>query len=536
MARVKRPWLLTGLAIVLLLESCSGSPDNGSPSQALHRGNGGTPQTLDPALAEDVHAFNVLADLYEGLVVENSVGQLSPGVAQRWTISDDGLVYTFFLRNDAHWSNTDAVTAHDFVAALRRNVRQSSAYSFLLSPIKNFEAVARGDLPPSALGVAVAGDFELSIQLATPAPYFLGILAMPISFPLYSAGTFNPQRFDDPRLFVGNGPYVLEENRLMGRIRLRRNPEYHAAASVNIEFVDYFPVSDPNSELNMYRAGELDITATVPPAMLDTLQETRPDELQVAPSLALYYLAFDLSEPPLNEVKLRIALSKAIDRRALVELLGRGEQAAFGVVPPGVSGHDLSRYPWALDSSKSREAAARQAYADAGYDTNNPLKITLTYDVGDIHETVALAVGAMWGEVLGVQVSLDKREWKYFLATRQKRQEWQIMRFSWFGDYNDATTFLDIFRADSPQNLSGYANDLYDSLLDDAATVADTRERSHMMTAAENRLLADYPIAPLYFYVSKHMVSSRVKGFEPNVLDRHPSRYLTLGESASDLQ
>jgi oligopeptide transport system substrate-binding protein len=501
-----------------------------SSKTVLRRGNGGEPQTLDPARAEDIHAFNVLIDLYEGLITEAANGDLLPGAAETWEVSDDNLTYTFSLREDARWSNGERVTASEFVAGIRRSVNPAtlSPYSFLLHPIRNVPTVAAGELPPHEIAVRAIDESTLAIELSTPAKHFLGILAMPIAFPLFRGDDFDPQQFHMPGKFVGNGPYILDLWSPLEKIRLRRNPKYRNADDVSIDFIEYFPTDDPNAELSRYRAGELDMTATVPTASILKLKESRSDELRISPSLALYYLAFDLTEQPLDNSKLRQALSMAIDRRALVELLGRGEQAAYGIVPPGVAGHEPAGYAWQSLPDSDREARAQSYYAEAGYDADNPLELKLTYDAGDIHEKVALAVSAMWNVVLGAEIVLEKKEWKYFLATRDDRVAWQVMRFAWFGDYNDATTFTDIFRANSPQNLPAYESAEYERLLD-AAVLADSNEsRVRLMTSAERRLLEDYPLVPLYFFVSKHLVSPRVNNFEPNVLDRHPSQFLEL--------
>lgn len=297
---------------------------------------------------------------------------------------------------------------------------------------------------------------------------------------------------------------------------------------MQINRVDYYSIGNQNSELNRYLAGELDITATVPPAAISRLRSRRPGELRIAPKLALYYLAFDLSEPPFNNVVLRQALTMAIDRQTLVVWLGRGDAAAYGLVPLGVANHESAQFVWKELSNQDRNAQAVELFAQAGYDAGRLLRIKLTYDVGDIHEKVALAVSSMWRDVLGVEVDLDKREWKYFLATRKERSAWQVMRFAWIGDYDDASTFTDIFRWDSPQNLPGYHSIEYDRLLDNASNAQDTGERAALMTAAEEHLINEYPIAPLYFYVSKHLVSPSVENFVPNLLDRHPSQYMKL--------
>jgi len=520
----------------LVVAACDPSSDSITGSQdinqqrVLRRGNGGEPQTLDPAFAEDVHAFSILSDLYEGLIIEAGDGSLRPGVAGRWDVSPDGRQYTFYLRQGSVWSNGEPLTAQQFVAGFRRVLAPgtTSAYAFLFEPIRNYQAVLSGQLPPEELGILAIDERTLIIELESPAQHFPAILAMPIAYPLHPGNGNGARNFRDPKLFVGNGPYVLESWSIGEKIRLKKNPKYRNAGAVQIDAVEYLPITDPNSELNMYRVNELDITFTVPQGSIAKLRDSQADELYIAPSLGLYYLAFDLSEPPLDDVRLRQALTMAIDRQALVNVLGRGEQPAFGLVPRGVTNYVSARYRWQFMPTHERQATARDLLEEAGYERNDLLRIRLTYDTGDVHETVALAVASMWQEVLGIEVELEKKEWKYFLATRDDRLAWQIMRFSWIGDYNDPATFTDIFRSDSQQNLPGYVNPEYDRLLDEAGEHINRDDRARIMSAAESVLLEDYPIAPLYFYVSKHLVSSRVHDFENNVLDRHPTQFLRL--------
>lgn len=508
-------------------DSLTGSQDI-DRQRVLRRGNGGEPQTLDPAIAEDVHAFSILSDLYEGLIIEAGDGTLLPGVAERWEVSPDGRRYTFYLRDDAIWSNGDPVTSRHFVAAFHRVLTPGtiSAYSFLLEPLLNYQAVISGEKPPAELGIHVVDDKTLTMELHSPAQHFPGILAMPIAYPEY--GSDDARKFRDPELFVGNGPYVLEQWSIGQKIRLKKNPNYRNANAITIQFVEYFPITDSAAELNMFRAGELDITFTVPAQHIAKLSQSQSDTLQIAPSLALYYLAFDLSEPPLTDTRLRQALSMAIDRQVIVQVLGRGEQAAFGLVPPGVANHISASYEWRHWTANEREAKARSLLKEAGHDSNNPLQLLLTYDTGDVHEKIALAVSSMWRDVLAIEVELQKKEWKYFLATRDDRSAWQVMRFAWTGDYNDPSTFTDIFRSGSQQNLPGFRNPKYDRLLDEAGEQINLDDRAKIMSTAESVLLEDYPIAPLYFYVSKHLVSERVQNFQTNILDRHPTQFLRL--------
>lgn len=497
----------------------------------LRRGNGGDPETLDPALAQDVHAFNVLADLFEGLVTDAPDGALIPGVAETWAVSSDGRVYEFTLRPDAKWSNGDLVVAEDFVRAFRRvaDPETASAYGFLLEPLENFAAIAAGHKPASELGIQAIHDRLLVLRLEEPSSHFLSVLAMPIASPMHAEASAQLS-YSNPDQFISNGAYILTERQINGPIVLRRNAHYWNAESVRIGEVMYLPITNESAELNMFRAGELDITDSIPSHDLDWLITERPTEVRIAPKLALYYIAFDLSEEAFSDRQLRKALSLAIDRHQIVRLLGRGEEPAFSIVPPGVANHVSAMYEWRTLSDAERIKLAQSSFRSAGYDASSPFKIKLTYDVGDVHERVALAVAAMWKEVLGVETELEKMEWKYFLSIRDNRSAWQTMRFAWFGDYNDPMTFAEIFRSDSPQNLPLYANTAYDQLLDEAMVESDTAKRIKQMTDAEKKLIEDYPVAPVYFFVSKHLVSPHVAGFEDNVLDRHPSRFLNFLE------
>ena len=499
----------------------------------LRRGNGGDPQTLDPAKADDIHSFRVLTDLFEGLVTLDASGNVVAGAAEKWELSKDGLTYTFQLRQNLVWSNGEPLTADHFVAGFKRTLdpELASTYGFLLHSVRNAEEVALGNLPPSSLGVYAPDPQTLVIELDSSAPHFLAVLAMPVAFPFLADTISGSDSFADLQQSVSNGPFFLDDWQPGHRIRLQKNPLFHDADSVHIDTVEYYAIQDLLSELNMYRAGELDITASVPGANVEELRVSRDAELRISPSLAIYYLAFDMSEAPFDDIALRQALSMAIDRRALVSVIGRGEQPAYGLVPDGVSAYTPSRYDWQLLSDTERQNEARRVFESSPHYGNDSLRLTLTYDTDDIHETVALAVSSMWRDVLGVEVELDKREWQYFLETRGNRDEWQIMRFAWAGDYNHASTFTDILLSTSPQNLPGYQSRRFDNLVAAALAEQDTNAQAQLLASAEAEMLDDYPIAPLYFYVSKHLVSPAVHGFEQNVLDRHPSRYMRLSQT-----
>lgn len=509
------------LIIFVVTTSCENTHNDAGDqaAQIIYRGNGEYPGTLDPALAEDIHAFNILIDLYEGLLAEAANGDLIPGVAESWAISDDGLVYTFQLRHSARWSNGDPVLASDFVRSLQRVVapETTSAYAFLLDPLLNFAAVNSGQKPLSELGVSALSERRLEIRLANPANHWLAILAMPITFPTHVSSDVH----------VSNGAFTLLEQQAGGTIRLQKNSHYWGADGVSVDQVVYRPITDPVAEFNMYRAGELDITYNIPSEMVQVALREFGSEARISPALALYYIAFDLTEAPFDNAPLRKALNMAIDREQLVALLGRGEQPAFNVVPPGVAGFSGTPVSWSGLPNDVRKQAARKLYAEAGYSSDDPLQIRYVYDADDVHEKVALAVSAMWRDVLGVETTLDKREWKYLLDTRDQRGEWDVMRFAWFGDYNSPRTFLDIFQAGNEQNLSRYENPRFDGLLAASESENVASVSNELMQSAENQLVSDSPVIPLYFYVSKHMVKANISGFENHAMDRHASRFIT---------
>jgi ABC-type oligopeptide transport system substrate-binding subunit len=232
----------------------------------IHRGNGGDAQTLDPALAQDTHTFNVLTDLYEGLLATDATGNIVNAAASSWEVSEDGRVYTFHLADDAYWSNGSPVTAGHFVTGMQRALSPAtgSEYSFLLHPIRNAEEVASGDRPVGSLGVRVIDDRTLVIELGTRAPYFPSVLTMPIAYPHFGEFDVPHERFTDPDAFVGNGPFLLDEWHPGSHIRLRRNPTFREADQVAIDGVQFHAITAPVTELTMFQAEELDITSTVP--------------------------------------------------------------------------------------------------------------------------------------------------------------------------------------------------------------------------------------------------------------------------------
>ncbi|MEO0575747.1 MAG: peptide ABC transporter substrate-binding protein [Pseudomonadota bacterium] len=512
---------------VFILSACCETPET-----ALRRGNIAEPSTLDPHRSEGVSSGNVLRDLFEGLVAESATGALVPGASERWEISEDGLTYRFFLRADGRWSNGDAVVAEDFVAGIRRTVDPDtrSRYAPALSPIVNAKQVNAGDLSVAELGIKALDERTVEIQLTQATPYFLGLLTNSPTYPLHRASyeAFG-EDFAKAGNMVSNGAYQLIEWRIGDRVTVERNPNYHDAANVNIDRVEFLPIEDTANELNLFRAGELDITSNSPSGLYSQLTDTYGDRFVVSPNLSVYFIVFDMSEPPFDDVRLREALTRAIDRDDMTRVVtGDGQQGAWGLVPPGVDGYVSFAYPWRDDPRPAQIAEARALYAQAGMSEASPLEATLIYNTSDNHKKIAVAVQAMLRENLGADIDIINQEFKVMVENRSQRGAWDLLRLGWTGDYNDANTFLETFRSDHPQNTSGLKDPAFDAMLTAANLELDAAKRQTMLREAERHLMLQYPVLPVYFYVSKHLVSERVAGYTPNIMNRTYSRHLSF--------
>lgn len=503
------------------------------PHPTLIRGLKSDPESLDPHKVRSVQAGGVLRDIGEGLLSYSAGGELVPGVAESWKPSADGLTYTFTLRDDARWSNGDPVTADQFVFSLRRLVTPATGafYAELVENIENAPEILAGQKPPADLGVEAPGPHTLVIRLSQPTPYLLSLLALPSTFPVHPPTLKKyGDAFTRPGNLVSNGAYKLDAWQPGSEVKLSRNPYYWNDAATSIDEVQYLVLVDENTQLNRFRAGELDVTDTVPPKNIEDLRTEFGDQLHIAPYLGVYFYGFNLTKPPFKDnPALRQALSMAIDRDAIVtSVTRRGELPAYSWVPPGVEHYEPRQFTYAGRTQDERDEMARRLYQEAGYGPNNPLHIELRYPMNDTENLIAVAVQQMWHDVLGVETDLIGEEFATLLADIRARQVTQVFRSSWIGDYNDAHTFLGIMETDNPANQPAYESARFDSLMKQAAAQTDPDHREYFLEEAERELLADHPVIPLYFYVSKHLVASRVRGWQDNVLDYHYSQQLSL--------
>ncbi len=542
-------WAVALFAALLALVGCGGGNDGktagdkvkstGSqrPSDfdptILRRGNGPEPDTLDPQLARTEGAFHILRDAFEGLTAVGHDGSPVPAAAESWTISPDGLEYRFKLRDGLRWSNGDALKASDFVTGMRRLVdpKTASPYAQMLDPVVNAAAITRGEQKPDELGASAPDDHTVLIRLATPAPYLLGLLSQPGTFPVHGPSlAANGAEYARPGKLVSNGAFTLADWVIGSHVVLRRNASYWNNAATKLEQVHYLHVADAGTELRQYRAGQLDYTYVVPAPQFQWIKQNLPAELHVAPQLSVYYYGFNLTRPPFKDnLKLRRALSMAIDRDKLTTAVtGVGEAPAYGWVPRGVWNYTPQQYDYAAMPYPERLVAARRLYAEAGYSAENPLRIELRYNSGDQHNRLAVAVAAMWKEALGVETALYAEEFRALLQSIQAGEDTQVFRSSWVGDFNDAFTFAQLLQTGFGLNLTGYSNPRYDSLLTAAVREADPARRRAALEEAERVMLADHPVLPLYFYVNKHLIKPWVQGWADNVMNVVYSKDLWL--------
>jgi len=501
--------------------------------QVLHWGNGAEPQSLDPHRAEGVPSSNIQRDLFEGLVEEAANGDLVPGAAESWEISEDGKTYTFALRPNARWSNGDAITAEDWVYGLRRSMDPvtGSRYTFILEPIKNAEAIAAGRMPVESMGVRAIDAYTLEIQLENSTPYFLGLLTHSSSYAMHRASVeMYGDRVTRPGNFVTNGAYRLDEWVVQSHIKLVRNPYYWNDEATIIDEVYFHNTENRSAEVSRYRAGELDISYDgLPVSQLDWIMENLADELVIAPYLGSYYYGFNLTKPPFKDnYALRKALTLAINREIIArEIRKAGEKPAFGWVPP-VANYEPQMMPEAAWTQAERESEAKRLYAEAGYSAANPLKTEILYNTEESHRAIAVAIAAMWRQVLGVETEILNQEWKVYLDTRRKKIDTQLFRGGWIGDYNDANTFASLLLSNSQLNDPGYNNPRYDELVRRAAAEGDLEVRAGYLEEAERILLSDLPIMPIYYYVTDRLIKPWVAGYESNIMNHHHTKYLRI--------
>lgn len=496
----------------------------------LEFGLGAEVSTLDPNKITAHWEDQVVGDMLIGLVQSDVRGEPIPGMATHWQVSPDGLKWTFHLR-DAKWSDGVPVTADDFVFSLRRIMTPTTAseYSALLYPITNAKAVNEGTLPPAALGVRAVDPRTLEISLEHPAPYLPELAKHQTMMPLPKHAL---EKFGDawmqPANYVVNGPYKLVSWKLGDRLTLEKNPTFWDADKVCIDRVNYYPTEDRISGERQVKSGALDTNTPVLANRVAFLRKPgrMPEYLNTAPMLGTTYLVFNTKTPKFKDRRVREALAMSIDREFMTaKVLNNGVPPAYTFVPPGIANYDPPPGPaWRAWPFEKRLAEARKLLAQAGYGPNNPLTFEFKHRGYDTSGAYA-AVQADWKKI-GVAATLVGMETQIAYQALRVR-DFEVGELAWVADYNDAMNFLYLMQSQTGgMNYADYDNPTYDALLALADNERDLAKRAAYLRQAEEALLADHVVAPIYFYVSSNLTSPRLTGMEGNIGDIHRVRYM----------
>lgn len=501
---------------------------------SIHRTSGAEPPSLDPTLGSGSMAAPMLSDMVEGLVGRGPSKQPEPAAAETWTVAPDGLTWTFRLRPGLQWSDGTPLTAEDFVYSYRRllDPATAAANAGLFLALKNARSIVRKQLPPDALGVRAPDPRTVVMELEYPVPYFLQVLANTQAVPVPRHVIEKLGRdWTRPGSLVGNGPYVLAERVPQSYVKLVKNPRYRDAASVRIDEVYWHPTQDLGAAFRRFRAGEMDVVLNVAPDDLGWIRANQPEALHTGPIHATYLLVLNVARKPLDDVRVRRALSLAIDRDAIAnQLLKTGVRPAWSFVSPGIGGYPGVKTAEEAMPPAKRVGEARRLLEEAGYGPGNPLVLPLVYDTQEENRKIMVAVGAMWQDV-GVRAEISNVEFGALLGALRTRN-YAVVRSSTFSLYDDPMAFLQQFGSQSPTNWAGWSNPGYDQLLmqsnEAPATGPGGRTRTQLLQEAEALLNAEQPVIPIYYYQGKALVAPRVKGWWDGAIGTPPSRFLSV--------
>ncbi len=535
--RLRHLILVAGLLTVLFAASCAKreSPaEEGIRTKTLLVGNGAEPQDLDPQTCTLYTDANVLMALFEGLTcLDEKTSQAVPGVAERWDVSPDGLIYTFHLRDDAKWSNGDPVTADDFVYSFHRILSPglASEYAYMLYFIKNAEAFNGGKLSDfTQVGAKALDARTLQVILDHPCPFLPAVAAHQSWYPVHRATIEKFGRMDQrnslwtrPENSVGNGPFMLKEWTPNSRIIVVKNPAYWDAAHNHLNAVVFFPTDDIATDESNFRADQIHVTYQLLPDRIEHYRNEAPQFLRIDPFIETEYLQFNVTKPPLNDPRVRQALARAIDRVAIArDILHDSCQPANALTPPDTAGYTPeTKIPTDFE-------AARKLLAEAGYPGGKNFPVLEIQTKNDnIWRAVAEAIQEMWKRELGIHVEIVSLEQKTWMSNSQALN-YQVNLYRWIGDYNDPSTFLYLFKSGSGNNNTGWASADYDRLNDEADRAADPATRNALLQKAEALLLDEAPIAPIYYGTRTYLIQPYVKGWVPALLGYHRYQFIDL--------
>ncbi|MEP5569119.1 MAG: peptide ABC transporter substrate-binding protein [Halioglobus sp.] len=526
------------VAVLTTLSACGGGESNvvqGNRDAIFHYGNGSEPQGLDPHVVTGVPENKLIRALFEGLAVKNPYTlEPEPGVAESWDTSEDGKVVTFHINPQAKWSNGENVTASDYVWSWERALspKMGNLYAYMLFPIVNSEAYAKGEIESfEKVGVKALDDQTLQVTLNAPTPYFIQLMdhystfaVHPETIEKYGSKTDRFTKWTRVENMVNNGPFNLSEWKLNRRISMVKSDTYWDKDSVKLNGVVFYPTENIVSEERMFRVGQLHYTQSIPLDKIPVYQGMPDTPYVQAPYLGTYFYLLNTNRPPVDDVRVRKALSMSIDREKLNNtVLQKTNVAAYSITPPDTMGYNP---PKLFDYDP---AQAKELLADAGYpDGEGWPGLELIYNTSESHRKIAVALQQMWKETLNVSVTISNQEWKVYLDS-VTQMDFQIARRGWIGDYVDANNFLDLYLTDGGNNNTGFSDPRYDEMILQLAPQATSREeRYKIFYEAETLLMEQMPILPVFTYTSKHLVHPSVKGLPSNLMDSLNLKYVWL--------
>lgn len=544
--------LALALALGLSLTACGGDKaqaptdnkeakaENGKPSgeQAITINNASEPETLDPQLAQGVQEANIIRQFGQGLVSTDVDGKTVPAIATEWK-TDDNKVWTFKLRTDAKWSNGDSVTANDFVYSFRRLVdpKTASYYASYLEDAKvlNASDVITGKKPTDTLGVKAIDDHTLEITLSEAVPYLPDMLIHSTVIPVHQKTVeTHGEKWTDPKNIVVNGAYKPVEWIVNEKIVLERNKGFYDDANTKLDKLIVLPIPSATTDVQRYQAGDTDITASeLPPEQFETLKKDLGDQLKTAPTLCTYYYDLNNEKPPFNDVKVRRALALALDRETITDkVLGQGQVPAYQFTPTAIASNVKFEPEWKSWDKAKRIEEAKKLLNEAGYNDNNPLKFELLYDTNEQHKKIAVAASSIWKEALGfVEVSLMNQEWKTYLDSR-RNGKYEMARARWCGDYNEASTFLNLRKSTNTNNWTRFKNAEFDALMLKTLDPAlDAQGRTKLYEEAEKLLESHNAHIDVLYYANVRLVKPYVQGYSnKDPLDQWQARYWSVAK------
>lgn len=512
-----KKYLVCVVALLVLAMGVTGCTTGTSGDEMVIRYNVGTePETMDVHLSTGIPEATMMLQIYETLTRMDVDGNPQPAIAESWDISPDGREYTFYLR-ESTWDNGEDLTAHDFEWSWKRALAPETAadYAYMLYPIKGAQAYNSGDGSAEAVGIEATDDYTLKVTLEGPTPYFLSLVSFKTYYPVYRENVeADPEGWHlSVETTVGNGPFKLVKWG-EGQMEFVPNENYWDADAVKADRLVFDMVENASTELTMFENGEIHMTNTVPGQEIPRLSSM--PELKIFPYLGTYYYIFNLDKEPFDDIRVRKALTMAIDRTSIVENVTQGGQLpAFAFVPPGVPEPDGSDFRenggdyFTEDIEKAQNLLAEAGYPDGeGFPS-----FEILYNTSEDHKVIAEAIQEMWKVNLGIEgVTLTNQEWGTYLDSRDEG-DFTVARAGWIGDYNDPNTFLDMWTTDNGNNNSNFSDADYDRLVDECLVEENMVSRAQKLHELEDILMEEMPVMPIYYYTQPMMVSEQLKGY-----------------------